>query len=227
MYFCLRCRLRTAVCNVGNGKRNRTSHTRIMKLRVFSLLFSLSCVLFALSAPTVETREIVVDKRQLDGITDILGLLTGATSLLAPLLGLLGGLAGGGGTTAPPTTGGGTAPNPADIIAEITSIIAGLTSSLGGILPIGNAPASSQDDVAQAVGQIVNSVGQAVSTLPVSLINLLAVVNLDINVTLLLTQLNVVISGILSLVSPIVAVLTSLPTGGLGLDSVLGLLGLL
>ncbi|EJD41356.1 hypothetical protein AURDEDRAFT_138649 [Auricularia subglabra TFB-10046 SS5] len=197
-----------------------------MKLSVVSLLLSLSCVLFALAAPAVQTKEVAVDKRQLGGITDILGLLSGATSALAPLLGLLGGLAGGG-TTAPPSTGGGTTPSPADILSEITSIIAGLTSSLGGILPIGNAPTSSQDDVAQAVGDIVNSVGKAVSTLPVSLINLLAVVNLDINVTLLLTQLNVVISGILSLVTPIVSLLTTLPSGGLGLDSVLGLLGLL
>ncbi|EJD47444.1 hypothetical protein AURDEDRAFT_184022 [Auricularia subglabra TFB-10046 SS5] len=191
-----------------------------MQIRVFSLIVSLSFVLFALAAPSPaanEVTDVAVSKRQLGGLSDILGLLTNAQGLLAPILSTLTGLAGSGGS-------------PTDPLSQIVGIISGLTSSLKGIapIPLGSAgSADAENAVAQAAGDIINGIGKAISGFPTSLLTLLAFINLDINLTVFLTQLNVIISGILVIIGPIVSVLTTLPGGGAGLGNVLGLLGLL
>ncbi|EJD47414.1 hypothetical protein AURDEDRAFT_136643 [Auricularia subglabra TFB-10046 SS5] len=185
-----------------------------MQMRAFSLVFSLSFVLFALAAPSQvapEVKDIAVSKRQLGGLSDILGLLTNAQNLLGPLLSTLSES-----REAHSPGGGG---SPTDILSQITGIISGLTGSLKGIAPIPLGSAGSSD------GE--NDIGKAISGFPTSILNLLAFITLDINLTVFLTQLNVVISGILVIIGPIVAVLTTLPGAGAGLGNVLGLLGLL
>ncbi|KZV93970.1 hypothetical protein EXIGLDRAFT_748847 [Exidia glandulosa HHB12029] len=188
-------------------------------MKFFSVVFALSLVFFAFAAPSpsanpVVTKDVELSKRQLGGLDDILGLLTNAQTLIGPILQTLTGLAGSGGS-------------PVGGLGDITKIISQLTSALGGIAPLASGTGDSgvENQIADVVGNTIVQIGTVVNTFPASILNVLAVIQLDIVLNLLLVSLTGLISGILVLIGPIVVVLTALP-GPLALTSVLGTLGL-